>query len=418
MGSVWRADHLMLGTEVAIKVIDPLIADSAEAFRRFRHEAQAAAELRSAHIVQIMDYGIDQHIPFIVMELLEGESLAQRLARVKRLTASDTAHVLLQVARGLGRAHSKGIVHRDLKPDNIFIACDGNDETTKLLDFGIAKRLLPRSLGDSGNTSTGAILGTPYYMSPEQAMGHSNLDHRSDIWSFGIIAFECLTGSRPFQHDTLASLLMAICQEPAPVPSTLACVPPGFDAWFTQTAARDVADRFDSIIQAALQLQTLCEHTESAALEDCQGEEGLRHETPESYPLHQRATGNPRTAGGEERTEPVKPSPLSMWLVPAIGLLVVLAATLAWKAQAEASRVPTAPTVPTQVSSSWLHPTGTIGVSEQDVTFHSNVSSTAVTSPVDTTDTTSHLGARVPDKTQPIRHRTSSTSATENAAGF
>lgn len=257
MGSVWRAEHLTLRTQVAIKLIDPAIAESKDALARFQREAQSAAELRSTHIVQIIDYGIDGNTPFIAMELLRGESLAARLERLGKLTSSDMVQILSQVARALTLAHEKGIVHRDLKPDNIFIVREGPDEVTKVLDFGIAKKLDTLSMSSGIKTHTGALLGTPYYASPEQALGRSDIDHRTDIWSLGIIAYECLAGQRPFERETLGALLMAICHETLPTPSMAAAVPPGFDEWFARASARDVAARFQTVTQAAMGLRVI-----------------------------------------------------------------------------------------------------------------------------------------------------------------
>ena len=263
MGSVWRAEHLALHSEVAVKLIDAQIATSREALSRFEREAQAAAELRSTHIVQILDYGIDQQVPYIVMELLEGVNLSDRMRRAVTLAPRETALYLSQVARALNRAHEKGIVHRDLKPENVFIAREGADEVVKVLDFGIAKR---QSLtqSDGVKTHTGALLGTPYYMSPEQALGQTDIDVRTDIWSFGVIAFECLTGLRPFERSSLGALLMAICNEPLPVPSNVASVPAGFDEWFARAVARERSARFQSILEAASDFQRVVHGSETS----------------------------------------------------------------------------------------------------------------------------------------------------------
>ncbi len=258
MGSVWRAEHLALGSPLAIKLIDPGIAQTAEAAARFKREAQAAADLRSAHVVQIIDYGVDEGVPFIAMELLDGESLGARLEKVGRLAPAKVASILSQVARALARAHQAGIVHRDLKPDNVFLVREADDDFVKVLDFGIAKKLGALSSTSGIKTGTGAMLGTPYYMSPEQALGQSTIDRRTDIWSLGIIAYECVTGKRPFEKDTLGALLMAICNEPLPVPSTVASVPSGFDAWFARACARSISARFDSAIEATAELRNVC----------------------------------------------------------------------------------------------------------------------------------------------------------------
>ena len=259
MGSVWVAEHIELGTRVAVKLIDPSMASSEEALGRFKREAQAAATLRSTHVVQIFDYGVDGGTPFIAMELLHGESLSDRLERLGKLSPEVTSSVITQTARAVGKAHEIGVVHRDLKPDNIFIVCEEDQEVCKVLDFGIAKQTLD-GLGQAGGpqTRTGALLGTPFYMSPEQATGKRKVDHRTDIWAMAVIAFECLVGRRPFDEQTLAGILLAICSEPAPVPSQCGQVPAGFDAWFACGVAKDPDHRFASARDAASALQQLC----------------------------------------------------------------------------------------------------------------------------------------------------------------
>jgi eukaryotic-like serine/threonine-protein kinase len=251
MGSIWRAEHLVLCAPVAIKLIDPEIADDAEALDRFMREAQSAAALRSPHVVQILDYGIDQRSPFIVMELLEGENLAQRLSRVGRLSPAETARIVTHVARAIGRAHDAGVIHRDLKPDNIFIVHNEDAEVAKVVDFGVAK-VDPSTLGPGATrTRTGSLLGTPYYMSPEQAQGNKHVDHRSDLWALGVIAFECMTGKRPFESDGLGDLVLQICVREIPMPSSIATVPQEFDTWFLRAMSRDPEGRFQSAREMA-----------------------------------------------------------------------------------------------------------------------------------------------------------------------
>ena len=258
MGSVWRADDLTLGSQVAVKLMDSSIAQSPDALRRFKREAQAAASLRGTNVVQILDYGVDRGMPYIAMELLEGESLAARLALGGALSLRQTAHLLTQVTHALSRAHQQGIVHRDLKPDNIFLMRDSHVEIVKVLDFGVAKRLGNVLESSDIITNAGAMLGTPNYMSPEQAMGQPDIDHRTDIWSFGLIAFECVTGVRAFSQPTLATLLIAICKDPLPVPSQFARVPFEFDAWFACVAAREPERRFSSLVNAMAALRIIC----------------------------------------------------------------------------------------------------------------------------------------------------------------
>lgn len=265
MGSVWRAKDLTLGAEVAVKLIDPSITSAPDVLPRFRREAQAAAALRSTHVVQTLDYGIDQGQAFIAMELLEGESLAARLRRVGKLSPSDTALILSQVAKALARAHERGIVHRDLKPENIFLVRDGADEIAKVLDFGVAKQTQVLDESTGLRTQSGVVLGTPFYMSPEQAIGKSDVDYRTDLWAFGVIAYECITGTRPFHEETLAALLLAICGNPPPPPSCIVSVPPGFDDWCVRAMAREPAMRFASVIEAASRLAAICSGVSTGA---------------------------------------------------------------------------------------------------------------------------------------------------------
>lgn len=242
MGSVWHATHLGLDTECAIKFIEGDFASLPEAHQRFEREAKAAAQLRSPHVVQIMDNGVWEGRPYIAMELLDGEDLKKRLSK-GQMSPNEIASILTQVCRALTKAHALGIVHRDLKPDNIFLVRDDDREIAKVLDFGIAKR---QDTVDGSNTRTGAMLGTPYYMSPEQAQGIKSVDFRSDLWSLAVIAYQAIVGKLPFQSEALGDLLVKIIVHPIPVPSQVAAVPPGFDAWFAKATQRDPNGRFQS----------------------------------------------------------------------------------------------------------------------------------------------------------------------------
>src|SRR6187402_104715 len=194
MGEVWQAEHVTLKSQVAIKFINPELAASGNGLQRFLREAQACAALKSSHIVQVFDFGVDHEVPYIAMELLKGENLGERLQREHALTPAATGMILTHVARAMTHAHEVGIVHRDLKPDNVFIVREHGAEIAKVVDFGVAKVTgggLDSTTG--GGTKTGAILGTPFYVSPEQARGNKAVDFRSDLWALGVIVYECLT---------------------------------------------------------------------------------------------------------------------------------------------------------------------------------------------------------------------------------
>ncbi|MBI4701237.1 MAG: serine/threonine protein kinase, partial [Deltaproteobacteria bacterium] len=204
MGSVWVADHLALEVEVAVKLIsaealqrDPGLAE------RFKREAAVAAKIKSPHVVQMHDHGLtDDGTPYIVMELLAGESLRERLERCERLSPRETGLMLAQVAEVLSTAHAMGVVHRDLKPDNVFLVCSGYEIFVKVLDFGIAKHQGPAA--GRPLTRTDAVMGTPEYMSPEQLLSAKAVDHRADLWALGVVVYEALTGWRPFHGETQA----------------------------------------------------------------------------------------------------------------------------------------------------------------------------------------------------------------------
>jgi serine/threonine-protein kinase len=244
MGSVWLATHLGLDVPCAVKFIEGAGAESPEIHARFEREAKAAAQLRSPHVVQILDHGVWEGTPYIAMELLDGEDLGKRFARVGRMAPQEVIGIITQVCRALARAHAVGIVHRDLKPDNIFLVRDDDREIAKVLDFGIAKAT---GAGVGSSTRTGAMLGTPYYMSPEQAQGTRSVDARSDLWSLAVIVFELLTGHRPFESEALGDLLMRIIVAPIPMPRQVAPdLPPTFDVWWAKASQRDPAARFQS----------------------------------------------------------------------------------------------------------------------------------------------------------------------------
>jgi serine/threonine-protein kinase len=255
MGAVWLAEQLSLHTPVAIKLIDFEAAKNPNARARFEREAQVVARIRSAHVVKVLDHGVTEAgLPFIAMECLVGESLRERITSRKRLSLAETAKVVSHVCRALAKAHEAGLVHRDLKPENIFVAKEDDGEIVKILDFGVAKATDILTTAGMDPTRTGALLGTPYYMSPEQAQGQKNVDHRSDLWAVGVLAFECLTGKRPFTAPALGPLIAKIVGGPIPTFAEAAPdagIPAELDAWLRKALSRDPAARFASAREMA-----------------------------------------------------------------------------------------------------------------------------------------------------------------------
>lgn len=250
MAVVWRAEHTRLRSPVAVKLLADAVAEQPDAVPRFLREAQACAAVRGPNIVQILDFGVEDGTPYIAMELLDGETLRDRLERVGRLAPTDVMHVFEPIAKAVGRAHKHGIVHRDLKPSNIHLCRvdDEDAEAVKVLDFGIAKVTEGMSVGEL--TLTGQVLGTVAYMSPEQARGRMDLDHRSDLWSLGIIAYQCLVGALPYPDGNAIEVRLAICSGAMPTPSDVApSIPKAFDGWFAKATRRSPDERFQATNQ-------------------------------------------------------------------------------------------------------------------------------------------------------------------------
>ena len=268
MGSVWVGRHDKLDTDVAVKFVSAELAQrDASALARFKREAALSAKIQSPHVVKIFDHGVmDDGRPYLVMELLRGETLGEYLARHERLSPRHTVTVVSQIAVVLDEAHALGVVHRDIKPDNVFLIDAGYDLFVKVLDFGIAKQTSLPKVSDV--TSTGAIVGTPEYMSPEQLLSTKSADHRSDVWSLAVLVYCALLGRVPFTGETLPSLSLSICNADYDPPSTVLLSAsedgsdiPEFtrdlDSWFERALEPDPNRRFQSAGEMAAALRRI-----------------------------------------------------------------------------------------------------------------------------------------------------------------
>jgi serine/threonine protein kinase len=266
MGEVYRARDVRLNRDVAIKVLPAAFVRDAERLRRFQQEAQAVAALNHPNILAVHDFGEHDGSPYLVTELLEGETLREKL-RPGALPVRKATEYGAQVARGLAAAHEKGIVHRDLKPENVFVTRDGR---VKILDFGLAKLIQPEGavLHDAATlasrTEPGVVMGTVGYMSPEQVKGET-ADHRSDLFSFGAILYEMLSGKRAFHGDTAVETMSAILkQDPPELTETNRTVPPALERVVRHCMEKNPEERFQSARDVAFNLETLSEISSSS----------------------------------------------------------------------------------------------------------------------------------------------------------
>ncbi len=256
MAAVYEAENIDIGKRVAVKILAAELITSRVVRERFIREARAAAAIRSPYICDVYDSGMFEERPFLVMELLEGESLYDLMTRVRQIEVDTTVRIATHTARGLAKAHESNVVHRDLKPENIFLTKDEDGKlVVKIVDFGLAKFYEPTT-PDAQTvrlTREGALFGTPAYMSPEQAKGKGEVDHRADLWALGCIVYECLTAQTVWNVEQgVAMILAQIASAPLPRPTKLRPdLPPTFDAWFARALDRDPDKRYQTAKELA-----------------------------------------------------------------------------------------------------------------------------------------------------------------------
>jgi serine/threonine-protein kinase len=308
MGAVYLAEHPLIGRKVAVKVLRRELTQDPTMVQRFINEARAANAIRSGNIVEVLDVGVlPDGLPYLIMEFLDGESVARRIERLGRLPAAEAVEIASDTAAALGAAHAAGIVHRDLKPDNLYLSEDSRAPgrpLTKVLDFGIAKLRGDFSPG-AIKTVTGVLMGTPRYMSPEQCKGiASEIDHRTDIYALGVILYEMVTGAPPFVSDGFGVVLMMHISQP-PLPPRL--------------RNPDVSPELEAIIQRALEKDRDRRYGSM--------EELRRALAPVRQAVGPAAWGDapaPR-AGAEVGAQPAAPQPATEPLAPLLRPLTTLA---------------------------------------------------------------------------------------------
>jgi eukaryotic-like serine/threonine-protein kinase len=300
MGTVYRAEHIVLGKQVALKLMAPALRTDTEARQRFLLEAKTTAAIKHRHVIEIVDFGECGSNPYIVMDLLDGEDLDRYLQTRTRLSSEEAVRLLLPIVAALASAHDAGVVHRDLKPSNIFLHHEPDGELVpKLLDFGISKQTRSPSRGDFHGTSWNQLLGSPHYLSPEAVNGCRDLTPRSDQYSLGVVLYECVTGRAPIERETLFELLTAIARgEFAPPSHGLPDVPGAMESAILRCMQHDPAARFADMRELGRALLELADGRTRLLWGQAFTPESLAHATSEPPGRVSSASPTPPPRGG------------------------------------------------------------------------------------------------------------------------
>ncbi len=329
MAAVYEAENVDIGKRVAVKILSADLITSRVVRERFLREARAAAAIRSPYICDVYDSGTFEERPFLVMELLEGESLYEMQARERQLDIDLTLRLALQTARGLAKAHASSVVHRDLKPENIFLTRNEEGQlVAKIVDFGLAKFYESTNPEPSQArlTREGALFGTPAYMAPEQARGQGSVDHRCDLWALGCIVYECLTARTVWRVDQgVAMILAQIASSDLPVPSQVRPdLPASFDQWFAKALDRDPDRRFQTAKELAVALSASLASLRPAPAAGDVVDDLLHSDSSFGSGTHLAAAngGNPGLARSQEFPDaplaPAPPAPVPLPTSPSV----------------------------------------------------------------------------------------------------
>jgi serine/threonine-protein kinase len=334
MGAVYEATHTGLGKRVAIKALLPEMASEPEIQVRFLREGESAARIQHPHVVDIYDVGTQDDITYLVMEYLDGKDLAAVLRKKGSLSIQEATDIMLPVSAALMTAHEKGVIHRDLKPANIFLADGPHGQLTpKVLDFGISK--LKTNSPSEELTTTGALLGTPFYMSPEQAAGSKSLDARSDQYSLGVILYQCVTGKKPFEADSMYKILHRIVQgEFEPPRNVRPELPPEFERVLLTMMATKAERRFPTLNEVGKALLPFASGPVRARWEPIFGAQLASADLPSTY--KQPAVAFAEPIGGITHAnhastlrQDTRARPAKALIAAGVAMLVIAAAVIA-----------------------------------------------------------------------------------------